>query len=385
MKDVIFKMFNIDAASEVKTVARYDFVKNDAKCKVSKTDTGFLKGKVPVAKVGIMNYLLADGTVLRELVPAETLFNVDSMETLKLKPVTDNHPPERMVDAENASYRQVGTTGETVEQDGEVLVSSLVVTDAVAVDSVFGGRQQLSPGYQAELVYQDGEYNGQRYDAIQVSRKYNHLALVDAARGGDTIKMCLDGADIIIDGRETVKDKSENSNIGGKMVKVKIDSIEYDAAPEVANALTKSDSKVSEVVKENETLQGKCDALQAKVDELEKRDIAKEVNDAVQARLELERIASVVLDSVDQNLDNKALKVAIISKKLPAVKLDGKSEEYVQAILDSVVLTLSKEENDGLAAQRKLTSTKVDGSENCDAAETSRKNMLKRLEEGYQK
>lgn len=389
MIDEVFKKYNLDTTVVVsRKVQHCDFLKGDGCGKIRKTDDGFLIGIAPIAKVGVMSYLMADGTIVREFVPEETLFHKDSMESLKLKPVTDQHPPERRVHSKNASYRQVGFTGETVKNEDQMLVCSLVITDQNAIDNIEHGRQELSPGYEAELVFQPGTHNNEQYDAIQVRRSYNHVAVVDNARGGTDIRMNMDGAET-----EIFNNSNTNSNQEKKM-KFKIDGIEYDAAQEVVNFIAKKDGEIATekaaTKTANDSLQvvmAERDTLKAKVDTFEKRDIQKEINDAVQARLELERIAGIVLDKVDEKLDNRGLKIAIITKKLPEVakKIDEKTTDlYINAVLDSVVASFTKEENDSIANQRKVIA-KVDNATdtNTDSEKTARDKMLKRQQDEY--
>jgi uncharacterized protein len=352
MKEKIFKDFNIDSATEVRIINHCDMMKFDGcNCKIKKNDEGFYVGSAPVAKVGIMSYMMNDGSVFRELIPGEVLFDKDSMVTLKLKPITDSHPLEKVVNVNNASYRQVGYIGETVEREDNFLCCNMVITDANCIKKIDEGKQELSPGYTTEVVMQPGTFENEHYDGIQVSRKYNHLAVVDRARGGADIKMNLDGFEL-------------NINKEIEMPKVKIDGIEYEAAQEVINLITKKDEEISTekiavktATDSLQTVTAERDTLKVKVDELEKRDIQKEVNDAVQSRLELERIATVVLDKVDENLDNRSLKIAIIAKKLPVISEkidDSTSIVYIDTVLDAVKAGFTKEENDSISSQRKI-------------------------------
>lgn len=385
MKDEIIKKYNVDVACETRVVRHCDTVRLDAcRRKMDKTPEGFFSGSAPVAKVGVMTYLMADGSILREFVPPETLFNKSSMDSLKLKPVTNSHPAERRVTSDNAGYRQVGFVGETVEQDSDYLCCNMVITDGSTISEIESGKQELSPGYETELLMQKGVYNGQEYDGIQTARKYNHVAVVDNARGGTDIRMNIDGFESVE--TENNNPKKENS------MKFQIDGIDYEAAAEVVNFIGKLDAKISSSAKEladekakSEKLKGELDASKAKCDELEKRDIQKEVNDAVQERLELERVANVVLDSVDVSLDNRSLKVAIIAKKIPAIKIDEKSSvEYINAVLDTVKAGFSKEENDSLTRQtREMNDGKQvpNPSQNNDEAAIARERMVKKIAE----
>jgi len=101
------------------------------------------------------------------------------------------------------------------------------VTDASAVTAIQTGTRELSPGYSVDLDTTPGSWSGQKYDAIQVKRRYNHLALVDRARGGRQARLDslrADGALVQTD---------------ATMVAVTIDGVEYMVDPAVAAALGK--------------------------------------------------------------------------------------------------------------------------------------------------
>ena len=385
MDKELFKKYNIDEASEVKKFQYSDFMQFDSRARVRKTDVGFLAGTAPVAKVGIMSYRQADGTVLRQFVPPETLFNKDSMDSLKMKPMTDTHPPERKVSVSNASFRQIGFTGETVVQADTRLEVSMTITDAEAIAEIEKGRQEFSPGYEVEVAFRPGQFNGENYDAVQVSRRYNHLAVVDGARGGSDLRLQMDGAETAI---FDMKTKNLNQEQG---VKYKIDGIEYDAAPEVVNLLSKvqTDLKTAnDALKTandaSQALKGERDTLKTQKDALEARDITGEVKGAVARRMELERMAGLVLDNVDSKLSDRALKIEAIKVKLPdmAKKIDDKTTDaYIDAVLDTVVAGL---DTDTLAAQRRTVGSQVANDASLPDEAKARKDMIAREQKAWE-
>ncbi len=382
------KKYNIDNTTVMKRVVRHmDIITNNIDAKtpgaVAKNKEGFIVGSAPVAKVGIMNYLMGDGTVLRELVTEETLFDEDSMASLKMRPVTNDHPYEKKITSDNY-WRAVGTTGETITKDGKFLVASFVIMDKNCIDLVDEGKQELSPGYECELAMQPGVFDGQEYDAVQIRRSYNHLAVVDSARGGKDIRMNkMDGAEI---DTTMIEIKPQNKEIS--VIKFKIDGIDYDASQEVVNLLTKvqGDLKIS-----NDSVQvitAERDVLKVKVDGLEKRDIQKEVNDAVQARLYLERVGKTCLDSIDEKLTNRQLTLAIIEKKQPEVfKKIGNdtSDIYLNAVLDTIVAAIPATQLDNAAAQRAILDAKTGNNDgtNVDSVEESRKKFMEKRANAY--
>jgi hypothetical protein len=124
------EVVRFDTADTIE-IDRCDFVRSPGK--FSRTPEGYLKGTAPIAKVGILTYLRQDGSVKRELVPEETLFNQDSMNTLMLQPMTNMHPVEVLLDSVTVKNKKVGMTGEIVKREDNFLVTSMVITDADAV------------------------------------------------------------------------------------------------------------------------------------------------------------------------------------------------------------------------------------------------------------
>ncbi len=169
------------------------------------TKEGFLKVDAFIGRPGIYIYRLQDGTTRRELITAEVLHSRASLDTLKLKPLTNGHPDPvlhpNMVTPENFKELSTGAAGEEIEiaDDGRPRFS-IIVTDAHAIADVNAGKHFLSPGYTVDLILEPGihpEFG--KYDAKQSNRRYNHLALTDSPRGGDSIHLRLDGAAVRTD------------------------------------------------------------------------------------------------------------------------------------------------------------------------------------------
>lgn len=179
-----------DIIKDVKRVDRLNYTGS-----FKKTDEGSYVVDAPVARTGIYEYLLPDGTIQRDLVLSKYLFDKESMETLKLKPVTNSHPQETFVNIVTNKDRRVGQVGETVEPQGNKLFTRMVIDTQEGIDAIESGKRQLSPGYLCDYIDQPGVYQGQPYDVIQINRRYNHVAIVDNARGGSELAIKIDGAD----------------------------------------------------------------------------------------------------------------------------------------------------------------------------------------------
>src|SRR4051812_24486447 len=136
------------------------------------------------ARTGVQVYSNPDGTPRREYRPATNVFDQASIDSFKLVPFTNNHPPE-MVSATNARQYAVGAVGQDVHQDGNWLVGTIVIHDAVTIKEMESGKTEISNGYDCDLEMTPGvSPEGDRYDAIQTNISGNHVALVWNARAG---------------------------------------------------------------------------------------------------------------------------------------------------------------------------------------------------------
>ena len=165
-----------------------------------RTPSGYLAASVRVARTGIQVYSgrevdpdnkhgMRDRQEVRVYRAEDQVFDKASLATLAHKPITVNHPPVA-VTADNVREYWVGNVGDMLEKDGDFVRVPMVVMDAKAVKTVEGGKNQLSCGYSCELVFGDGTSpSGEQYDAAQTGIRYNHLSIVDLARGGDKLKI----------------------------------------------------------------------------------------------------------------------------------------------------------------------------------------------------
>lgn len=376
----------------MKDICRFD--KGQIKGKATKTEEGYIRATAVVTRTGVFLYQNADGTMRRELRHPDDVFAADSLETLKMIPITVGHPAEKLVNAENADRLSVGQTGENVQVDGQHLMTSLTVTHKDAVEKAAMGMKELSLGYTLDLEKVEGEYNGERYDHRQRNIRYNHLAMVDRARAGGAASLNLDSGDALqVDAQTETEPKKEHKT----MRKVTLDGIEYDAAPEVANALAKANARADAAEKELADKQTALDTATAAKSKAEaERDSLKEtaetatngdsIKAAVKARMELERTATKVLNADDAkdlaNMDDAEIKAKVIAAKFPNANLDGKDDAYVQARFDSVVEMIAgdKTASDQLAAmgEQRGDATNTDMGKKAEDAFDDMKNMYKK-------
>lgn len=156
-------------------------------------ENGYIRAEGVVARVGVMEYMEPDGSIIRELVTPECLFDPVSMSTLSGVPVTLHHPPV-LVGPDNYSQYSQGSVNGLPRRDGNNLVADFTIVGKPAINAVQSGIDELSPGYGVELDETPGVWEGQHYDRKQTRRFYNHQAIVDAARGGSVCRLNFDCA-----------------------------------------------------------------------------------------------------------------------------------------------------------------------------------------------
>lgn len=342
-----------------------------------KTAEGYLKGRAVVTRAGVFPYMNADGTMRYELRHPDHVFKEVSLDSLKMKPVTNDHPAVGIVNADNIKELQVGYTGENVEVSGQDIIASVVVTNKDAVEAIEKmGKKQLSLGYTLNRIAEKGMYNGEAYDHIQTDIEYNHLAIVEAGRAGNAV-INMDGVAVqVCSGEEKKKEPT--------MAQLNVRGVNYDAAQEVINAYQEKEGEVKEKQKALDALQSKHDALQAQLDEAKANlEDAKKVNSdeaikaGVRARIELERKASKVLkDKAFDTMNDKQVMLEVIKSKHNDLSLDEKPEAYIQARFDAIV-----EAQDEEAVKKQAEHLNPKGDMNKDNAEIDMRERFNKLKE----
>lgn len=181
---------------------------SDAKAEMRVTSDGYLLASPRIARTGIQLYkgfeVGDDREVIRVYRPEDEVFHVDALKSLAWKPITNNHPGEN-VNADNWKKFAVGQISGEVARDGDFIRVPLMLMDEQAIAAVKSGKAELSVGYSAELKWGEGTSPaGDVYDAMQTGIRANHVAIVDAARGGPLLRIGDDGV-----GDKKVTDKQQ--------------------------------------------------------------------------------------------------------------------------------------------------------------------------------
>lgn len=156
------------------------------------TAEGYLKDRPILTRTGIFEYKNADGTVSRELRLPEDVFSAESLGSYKGKPIIVTHDAG-LVNKDNVHDEQIGTILTEGYRSGDDVRAEIIIHDVDAMKQ--SGLRELSLGYNLDLEYTPGEWNGEHYDAIQRNIRINHLALVQEARAGEQARLNIDSRD----------------------------------------------------------------------------------------------------------------------------------------------------------------------------------------------
>jgi len=393
---------------KVKQGIRFDAGSID---RIIETREGFLKGDSVITRTGVFTYVNQDGTLRKELRHPDDVFSLDSLNSLEMIPITNDHPSV-MIDSNNVKRLSVGTTGENVRPDGKYLVSSVIITDQVAIDAVNSGKRQLSLGYTVDLKKDAGEYDGERYDYRQTNIRYNHLALVTTARAGSNAKLKFDSVDcdFAIELKNNIKNNTNKDSLKNKekimsienMVKVDCgDGLNYDSSPEVANKVKNLSRKNTVVTQKYDaavvnvdglkktiaTLTAERDDVKEKFEKLEKLDNSDAVKVAAKEMIRLNFVADAILDDeAKKKLDtmsNAEIKKACVLVKYPSIKEDA-DDAYITARFDILCEELdsggNKDKNINTQRAKSASRFNSDSSKVIDS-EKARVDAFKELQE----
>lgn len=165
--------------------------------KIRDTNDGYLVASPRVARTGIQLYygselgMTGDDAkkIMKVYRPEDEVFKADSLATFAYKPVTDDHPPVAVTSGNWKDYSK-GQMGGEIARDGDFVRVPMAVMDSSTIKKVKDGKSELSVGYDATIVFGAGTTpSGLQYDAMQKGIVVNHLAIVDAARGGAKLRI----------------------------------------------------------------------------------------------------------------------------------------------------------------------------------------------------
>ena len=304
------------------------------------TSDGYLAVSALVARTGIQEYRayelgdhFADrepNSIVRVYRPESEVFSADSMASYAFKPVTNNHPTES-VKATNWADLAKGAIGGEVVRDGHAIRVNMLVMDGATVADIDAGKRELSAGYMAVIDATAGTApDGQAYDAVQRNIRINHVAVVDAARGGPEL--------VIPDSKFAICDSNPNAIPKRKyMEHLTFDgvSVPLDDAKGVASLFAKVTEQLDAFGKKNAALEKENAEKDDELDKTKKKVMSDSEIDALVAdRAALIATVAKIDDAFD--CTGKAateIRKAIVTAKFGDAMAD-KSDDYIAARFD---------------------------------------------------
>lgn len=356
------------------TFQRFDQVGRAGR--VRRTQVGGIRVDARLTRTGVLTYVLPDGSVRRELRHPDEVFNADSLATLQSAPVTSIEHHRALIDARNWKEAALGHT-ENVRSDSRYVEGELVINDGDAATKVESGAlADISCGYECKLDFTPGEFEGERYDAIQRAIRYNHVAVLPKGRGraGTDVGIRLDSTDALCiedqPDMKTIRLDGKDFEVGSDAHLAKLDEIH-------AAALTKFKADAAE---DKTALQKKLDETTANFDAAAKakkkleEELEEEKGEKGKARIRsrlrlLQRTAKFLTDDDEEEKDedkkfdslealsDRELMVKVINSDAnwKEEKFDGKSDDYIQALFDSVTKNFTRADGvDSIVAAHKV-------------------------------
>jgi hypothetical protein len=350
---------------------------------------------------------------------------------MKLKPLTNDHPQE-LLNSDNARAHQVGSLGNNPsdwisgcnarnppeyergysDSDGFHVSIDMTINDAETIREVLAGKTALSMGYECDFepAAEGAVWCGTAYDGVQRNIRYNHCAIVDAARAGDAARIRMDGATAVrapaeIKTNKETKPEKEKS----RMKKIRVDGVEYegddglvmqfveqqkclkeaekcgketkkqfeDAKKELAEEKAKHAEALSALCAERDTQKDRADKAEAELKELKEKELdPKRIDEAVNARIALLDAAARADVEVKDGASELDIKKAVISAVYPNAKLDDKDGAYISAHYDGALEALDAQTD--AAGREAPAPVKERGDARADSA-AAHKRMVERL------
>lgn len=323
--------------------------------------TGFVHiTNVPIAIVGVFPYMKADGSVEMEAKLPTELLSEGTVSSANSKPITDNHPDE-LVTQVNARNYMKGFTATNAHVENDTLKVDMTITDKSLIDEINKGKQELSIGFETEVVPKKGEYKGVAYDSVQKNIQINHVAVVEQGRAGHSVRLLGDSAEMIEHDAHDKKGKRMDTTkvrLDGADVTVatvdadkiiKLDADNADKAKKIAELEAQIEEKKKELdelkgeaeeeKKNADEAQAKADAAEKELDSLKKEYSGDAMQKAVNDRLNLVgKVKPYLGDSYDFNgKTDKQLKLDTITALDSSIDLKDKSDDYINAYFDAAL------------------------------------------------
>lgn len=329
-------------------------------------DNGFMLATGRASKPGIYQYtpesigMVSEKGILNFYRPPQAVFDSNSIESFRYKPVTDGH--NCFIYADN-SQKYIKGICEDVYRDKddktqeEYIGVKLLITDKEMIEEIENGKKELSAGHSCRFTMEEGRTpEGEAYDGIQDCIKVNHIGIVELGRAG---RDCL-----IFDSQENKNiNNKETQNSEGKIVmtKVSIKGKLFEVSDEAVEAIEQlkkeseenekkakdQEPQIEDLKKELEELNAKRDELQAKIDSLsgENKNLEDKLTPDSLDKVVEERLAVISkAKALDSAFDSNGKSIGVIKREIVKSScndindINKKSDEYINARFDALTI-----------------------------------------------
>lgn len=162
------------------------------KSKRSKDNNGYLIVKDnPIALSGVYDYLLSEVSETESDEVVKVCREFDDLKAnkdlFKDKPIVWEH---EWTGEQGENQRADGAIVGDIEAKEGGLYADLIIYNSDLIKAIERGEcYELSPGYEAEIIAENGSYNGEHYDYKQLLQNVNHLAVVEQGRSGHELRI----------------------------------------------------------------------------------------------------------------------------------------------------------------------------------------------------
>lgn len=328
---------------------------------------GYLAATVRAARTGVQTYLasevgLTGDNEVRIYRPLGEVMRLDSVASYKGKPITDEHPGER-VTSDNWASLSRGTIM-AVRRRADDVELDIVVSDKALVEKIrAGSAKELSAGYVANIDWTPGiAEDGTPYDGVQRDIYVDHLAVVPVARAGSDYRI---GDTRLFGARPTNRHENKDKEttamadthettvmVGDGAVPtteagaIRIKALQ-DNASETATKLADAETKLADVQKQIEAKDGEIAALKKQVSDATS---PKALSDAAKARakvMEAGKKYGMSEEDMDE-MDDAAIRRAVVTKAL-GDEAKNLTDAGVEGAFPFAVKGLAGNANSGLA------------------------------------
>lgn len=297
----------------------------------------------------VMDYIdYWEDKVTKEVIPLEELEKTKN--DIVGIPITNDHPFE-FVGNRNSNELVKGSVLKMLGIKNKEMHIEAIIYDANLILDIQAGKDQLSIGYYCDLEESSGvTENGERYDYIQRNIKYNHLAVVYAARAGEEAKITK------FNSKEHDLAYSKGLNIkkiNGRqeMAVFKLNGKDF-TETELYQEAVRLNSEVETLKKTNSDLSSEKSRLEGElaVEKQNSQDaqaringIEAEINAKINSKLALiSQLKQNGFDVADTTLAESEIKRDFI-KKNSAIDIDGKDDNFVEGVFEALIKNNAKE------------------------------------------